>query len=388
MKLEQLQQALMQREAQQLKRSPVVLQQYKGRVIRVANKDYINFSGNDYLGLACDPQVLQAYADGALRYGAGSTGSPLVTGQHAIHQQLNDTLCEWLGFERSLLFSSGFAANQAMLMTLSDKHDVLLLDKLSHASLIDAAQHSTASFKRFAHNDLSALAQQLQRHQEANAMVVTEGVFSMDGDSPDLAATAKLCQQHNAYLLLDDAHGIGMLGEQGRGSAAAQQVASSELFCSMANFGKALGVAGAFIGASSTVIDYLEQFARHYVYSTGLSPALCAAVLTSIRLCREQQWRRDKLQQNIQLFRQLAIAADLPILTSNTAIQAVIIGSSEQALQLSAALKQPQIWLSAIRPPTVPVGSARLRVTLSSQHQTADIHQLITYLRQNYDLIA
>lgn len=396
MKLKQLQEALLQREEQQLKRTPVTLQRYQGRTMRVAGKDYLNFSGNDYLGLANDPEVLQAYADGALQYGAGSTGSPLITGQHIIHQQLNETLCDWLGFERTLLFSSGFAANQAMLMTLTDKHDLILLDKLSHASLIDGAMHSDASFKRFAHNDLSALSKLLQRNSQpeyikisnkiCNTMVVTEGVFSMDGDSPDLVGISKLCTENKALMLLDDAHGIGVLGDQGRGSAAAQGLPSSALFCAMANFGKAIGVGGAFIGASKTVIDYLEQFARHYVYSTALSPALCAAVLTSIRLCRTDQWRQDKLQQNIQLFRQLA--ADLPLLPSETAIQALVIGNTEHALQLSETLKQHQIWLTAIRPPTVAKGSARLRVTLSSQHQATDIYQLTSLLRQHYDRIA
>lgn len=389
MKLKQLQQALLQREALQLKRTPVTLQRYQGRMLTVASKDYLNFSGNDYLGLANDANVLQAYAEGALQYGAGSTGSPLITGQHSIHQQLNDSLCDWLGFDRTLLFSSGFAANQAMLMTLTDKDDLLLLDKLSHASLIDGAIHSGASFKRFAHNDLAALTKLLQRYssKQTNTLVVTEGVFSMDGDTPDLAATVQLCHDYKAGLILDDAHGLGILGKQGRGSAAEHGVAASDLFCTMANFGKALGVGGAFIGASKTVIDYLEQFARHYVYSTGLSPALCAAVLASVNLCKTEQWRRDKLQQNIQLFRQLALAADLPILASNTPIQAVVIGGTEQALQLSLALKQQQIWLTAIRPPTVATGSSRLRVTLSCMHQANDIKQLVDNLRKHYDCI-
>ncbi|WNO61135.1 8-amino-7-oxononanoate synthase [Rheinheimera sp. MMS21-TC3] len=388
-KLEQLQQALLQREALQLKRTPVTLARYQGRMLTVASKDYLNFSGNDYLGLANDPKVLQAYAEGALQYGAGSTGSPLITGQHSIHQQLNDSLCDWLGFERTLLFSSGFAANQAMLMTLTDKDDLLLLDRLSHASLIDGAIHSKASFKRFGHNDLAALTKLLQRYnsEQQNTMVVTEGVFSMDGDTPNLAAMVQLCQDYNAGLLLDDAHGLGVLGDQGRGSAAEQGVAPSALFCTMANFGKAIGVGGAFIGASKTVIDYLEQFARHYVYSTALSPALCAAVLASVNLCRTEQWRRDKLQQNIQLFRQLALAADLPILASNTPIQAVVVGCAEKALQLSLALKQQQIWLTAIRPPTVATGSSRLRVTLNCMHQADDIKQLVNNLRKHYDCI-
>lgn len=381
-KLAQLQHALSERAAQQLLRQPVTLDSYNGRLITINGQCYLNFSGNDYLGLATEPEVLQAFAEGAVKYSAGSSGSPLVTGQHKVHQQLCDTLCDWLGVERTLLFSSGFAANQAMLLTLADKQDVLLLDKLSHASLIDAALHSPASFKRFAHNDLSSLqallaAQTVAGHQP---MVVTEGVFSMDGDCPDLKSMLALCQHYNAPLLLDDAHGLGVMGAEGKGSAARQGIVNNELFCMMANFGKALGVAGAFVAGSKTVIDYLEQFGRHYVYSTGLSPALCAAVLKSIELCRSQSWRRDKLQHNIELFRKLA--ADLPLLASDTAIQGVLLGSNERALAASSQLKQAGVWLSAIRPPTVPAGSARLRVTLSSQHTDNDITLLVQQLRQ------
>ncbi|GAB2914449.1 aminotransferase class I/II-fold pyridoxal phosphate-dependent enzyme [Rheinheimera gaetbuli] len=374
----QLQQALSERAAQQLLRTPVTLEQYSGRVLTIAGQGYINFCGNDYLGLATEPQVLQAFADGASRYGAGSSGSPLVTGQHSVHQQLSDSLCDWLGFERVLLFSSGFAANQAMLLTLSHKNDTLLLDKLSHASLIDAALHSGASFKRFGHNDLSALQHLLS--QVKQPLVVTEGVFSMDGDSPDIKATLGLCQQFNAPLLLDDAHGLGVQGPEGKGSAAEQGIAANQLFCSMANFGKALGVGGAFVAAGKTVIDYIEQFGRHYIYSTALPPALCAAVLKSIELCRKDDWRRDKLHSNIAHFR--ALASDLPLLDSQSAIQAVVLGSSERALSVSQALKHAGIWLSAIRPPTVPQGSARLRITLSAHHTGQDIQQLVQQLRQ------
>ncbi|KKO46455.1 7-keto-8-aminopelargonate synthetase [Arsukibacterium ikkense] len=381
-KLTQLQQALNERATQQLLRHPVTLDSYNGRDITVNGRHYLNFSGNDYLGLATAPEVLQAFADGAAKYGAGSSGSPLLTGQHKVHQQLSDTLCDWLEVERTLLFSSGFAANQAMLLTLADQQDVLLLDKLSHASLIDAARHSNAHFKRFAHNDLSALNSLLaqQRALAQQPLVVTEGVFSMDGDSPDLPAMLALCQQYDAPLLLDDAHGLGVSGPEGQGSAAAQGMATSELFCLMANFGKALGVGGAFIAGSKTVLDYLEQFGRHYIYSTALSPALCAAVLKSIELCRSQNWRREQLQQNIGLFRKLA--ADLPLLSSHTAIQGMLLGSNERAIAASDQLKQAGIWLSAIRPPTVPAGSARLRITLSSQHTAHDITLLVQQLRQ------
>lgn len=377
-RLAQLQQAIDKRSAEQLLRTPVTLQHYNGRLLSVAGTPYLNFSGNDYLGLATEPEVLQAYADGARDYGAGSTGSPLVTGQHQVHAQLCDALCDWLGTEQVMLFSSGFAANQTMLQTLAQKGDTLVLDKLSHASLIDGALHSDAVLKRFAHNDIAQLETILQ--QTAQPLVVTEGIFSMDGDSPNLRTMQALCQQFNAPLLLDDAHGLGVTGPEGKGTAAVQGIAATELFCLMANFGKALGVGGAFIGGSKTVIDYLTQFGRHYVYSTGLSPALCAAVIKSVELCRSQQWRRDKLHSNIALFRHLA--EDLALLKSESAIQGVVLGSSERALAVSQQLKAAGIWLSAIRSPTVPKGSERLRITLSAQHTEHDIKQLVQQLRQ------
>lgn len=373
-----MRQALAEREASQLLRRSVTIERYSGRVLRVAGNSYLNFSGNDYLGLATEPEVIKAYAEGAAAFGAGSSGSPLVTGQHQVHQQLSDTLCDWLGVEQVLLFSSGFAANQTMLQTLAQKGDTLLLDKLSHASLIDGALHSGAQLKRFAHNDLSALHASLI--DVSQPLVVTEGVFSMDGDSPDLTAVLSLCRQYQAPLLLDDAHGLGVCGPEGKGTAAAQGVVSGDLFCTMANFGKALGVGGAFVGGSKTVIDYLAQFGRHYIYSTALSPALCAAVIKSIALCRSQSWRRDKLQSNIARFRTLA--ADLPLLASQSAIQGLVLGDSVRALNMSAQLKQAGIWLSAIRPPTVPKGSARLRITLSAQHTEQDLQLLVQQLRQ------
>ncbi|MEO3878851.1 aminotransferase class I/II-fold pyridoxal phosphate-dependent enzyme [Rheinheimera fenheensis] len=377
-RLAQMRQALAEREASQLLRRSVTIEQYSGRVLRVAGNSYLNFSGNDYLGLATEPEVIKAYAEGAAAFGAGSSGSPLVTGQHEVHQQLSDTLCDWLGVEQVLLFSSGFAANQTMLQTLAQKGDTLLLDKLSHASLIDGALHSDAQLKRFAHNDLSALHASLI--DVSQPLVVTEGVFSMDGDSPDLNAMLSLCRQYQAPLLLDDAHGLGVCGPEGKGTAAAQGIFSSDLFCTMANFGKALGVGGAFVGGSKTVVDYLAQFGRHYIYSTALSPALCAAVIKSIALCRSQSWRRDKLQSNIARFR--ALAADLPLLASQSAIQGLVLGDSARALNMSAQLKQAGIWLSAIRPPTVPKGSARLRITLSAQHTEQDLQLLVQQLRQ------
>lgn len=399
MRLTRLQQAVIARQQAGLLRQSPPINTAQGRLLSVKGKAYLNFSGNDYLGLANSKALQAALTDGAGRYGVGSTGSPLVTGHHSAHADLSAQLAEWLGFERVLLFSSGFAANQTMLGSLAADNDLLLLDKLSHASLIDAALQHKGRFKRFLHNDLTALARLLpaessadshcadsqnleSQSAESHSLVVTEGVFSMDGDSPDLVAMAKLCAERDAALLLDDAHGLGVLGEEGRGSWFAQGLKPTDLYCYMANFGKALGVGGAFLAGSKILIDYLEQFGRHYIYSTALSPALCVAISKSIELVRTEQWRRDKLNDNIRLFQGLAIAAGLPCLPAQGAIQALIVGESEQAMAVSQQLREQGIWLTAIRPPTVPPGTARLRITLSASQQPDDIEYLIKMLQQ------
>lgn len=404
MRLTRLQQAVIARQQAGLLRQSPAINTAQGRLLSVKGKAYLNFSGNDYLGLANSKALQAALTDGAGRYGVGSTGSPLVTGYHSAHADLSAQLAEWLGFERVLLFSSGFAANQTMLGSLAADNDLLLLDKLSHASLIDAALQHKGRFKRFLHNDLTALARLLpaessadshcadsqnlesqiaeSQSAESHSLVVTEGVFSMDGDSPDLVAMAKLCAERDAALLLDDAHGLGVLGEEGRGSWYAQGLKPTDLYCYMANFGKALGVGGAFLAGSKILIDYLEQFGRHYIYSTALSPALCVAISKSIELVRTEQWRRDKLNDNIRLFQGLAIAAGLPCLPAHGAIQALIVGESEQAMAVSQQLREQGIWLTAIRPPTVPPGTARLRITLSASQQSDDIEYLIKMLQQ------
>jgi 8-amino-7-oxononanoate synthase len=379
-RLQRFAQQIADRKAAGLYRQNPAIDSYQGRLLQNKQGAYLNFSGNDYLGLATEPKLINALAEGAERFGVGSSGSPLVTGFHYAHRALSDALCDWLGVDDVLLFSSGFAANQVMLQHLADKTDHLLLDKLCHASLIDAALTSDASYKRFPHQDLAALEMLLQRYP--SALVVTEGVFSMDGDSPDLSAVSALCTINKADLLLDDAHALGVLGKEGKGSWDAQGLQPNDMLCLMANFGKALAGQGAFLAGSATVIDYLRQFARHYIYSTALSPALCWAMKTSVELSRSQEWRRDKLNDNIQLFKTLAAGAGLTLLPSNTAIQPLIIGDSDKAMLISASLKKQGIWLSAIRPPTVPQGSARLRVTLSAMHQSDDIHFLVQKLEQ------
>ncbi len=381
MQLAQMQQWLEERKAAGLYRQTQVVQPLANGKLLAAGKVYRNFSGNDYLGLAGDETLRAAQAQALLAFGTGSTGSPAVTGYHPAHQRLSQELCDWLGVDAVLLFSSGFAANQALISGLVAKSDLLLLDKLAHASMIDAAMQLPNGFKRFLHNDLSALARAFSQ-QDGPHVVATEGVFSMDGDSPAMTELLALCQQHQAPLLLDDAHGLGVLGHEGAGTMSAQGLENAQLQCLMANFGKALGAQGGFLAADAVTIDYLRQTSRHYIYSTALSPGYCEAIRLAIQACRTQQWRRDKLQHNIAVFRDMAAEAGMILQPSESAIQPLIIGESERAMAISQQLKERGIWLTAIRPPTVPKGQARLRITLSSSHSQEDLQCLVQNLCQ------
>jgi len=383
MRAEQMQALLAQRQQAGLLRQLKVLDSVKGSSLSYQGKSFLNFSGNDYLGLSGDPTVVAALQQGASDYGVGSTGSPLITGQQLPHQQLCAEICDWLNVEAVMLFSSGFAANQAMLLGLCAENEKLLLDKLSHASMIDAALQLPGGYKRFLHNDVASLQKLLKIQTKAglNAVVATEGVFSMDGDSPDLPALTSLCQHYQTPLLLDDAHGIGVRGAEGAGSLVAAGLCSTAAQGLMANFGKALGGQGGFIACSQLVADFLTQSARHYIYSTALSPAMALAMSASVRLCRTEAWRRESLQQNIEFCQQLAKHYDLPLLPSNSAIQPLLIGDSHQALAVSQQLASQGIWLSAIRAPTVPLHQARLRITLTALHKKADLKLLFQSLR-------
>lgn len=382
MRTEHMQAVLQQRQQSGLLRQLKVLEQVSGAHLHYQGKSYLNFSGNDYLGLATAPAVVAALQQGAADFGVGSTGSPLISGQQRPHQQLSDEICDWLNVEAVLLFSSGFAANQAMLQSLCGEQELLLLDKLCHASMIDAALQLQGGYKRFLHNDVQSLQKFMQNQPDVAKVVATEGVFSMDGDSPDLVAMDKLCQQYRTPLLLDDAHGIGVRGSAGAGSLVHAGLASSSAQCLMANFGKALGGQGGFLACSQVVADYLTQQARHFIYSTALSPAIAAAMTCSVRLCRHEQWRRERLAENIQHCQALATHYDLPLFPSDSAIQPLFIGDSQQALTVSQALASRGIWLSAIRPPTVPLHQARLRITLTALHQKADLTLLFQTLRE------
>ncbi|MGF1746159.1 8-amino-7-oxononanoate synthase [Vibrio minamisatsumaniensis] len=368
--------ALAHRREQGLTRQLKVLENSNGPLLTCAGSRFINFSSNDYLGLANDPELVEAWQAGLSQYGAGSAASPLVTGFSAAHRNLEAQLCEWLGFERAILFSSGFSANQALLFSLLEKDDALLQDKLNHASLMEAGMLCPATMKRFKHNDTQHLESLLGRSSQS--LVVTEGVFSMDGDQAPLEHISSLTNQYDSWLVVDDAHGIGVLGEQGAGSCNAAQISPDLL---VVTFGKAFGLSGAAILCSSEVGDYLTQFARHHVYSTAMPPSQAVALSHACLMIQKQEWRREKLAELGTLYAE-QMSGLKGFVDTQTPIKPFVIGEAQAALSIAEELKQNQVWVTAIRPPTVPSGTARLRITLTANHSQKKILQLTDSLRQ------
>lgn len=362
------------------RRYPVA--QGAGRWLVADDRQYLNFSCNDYLGLSHHPDIIRAWKQGAEQFGVGSGGSGHVSGYSVAHQALEEELAEWLGYSRALLFISGFAANQAVITAMTAKEDRIVADRLSHASLLEAASLSPAQLRRFTHNDVAHLARLLASPCPGQQLVVTEGVFSMDGDSAPLAEIQQVTQQHNGWLMVDDAHGTGVIGEQGRGSCWLQKV-NPELL--VVTFGKGFGVSGAAVLCSDAVADYLLQFARHLIYSTSMPPAQSQALRASLAVIRSDEGdaRREKLAALITRFR--AGVQDLPftLADSCSAIQPLIVGDNSRALQLAEKLRQQGCWVTAIRPPTVPAGTARLRLTLTAAHEMQDIDRLLEVLHGN-----
>lgn len=369
--------ALAGREQADLLRRRIAMHGSVAGRLQVDGRDYLNFSANDYLGLADHSAIKAAFKAGIDCYGTGSGASPLVTGYSRAHQQLEETLAEWLGVEAVLLFNCGFSANQAVLKALLGKAHRLWQDKLNHASLQEMGSQLPCKMTRFGHNDMAALARQLEPNR---GLIVSEGVFSMDGDQAPWAELARLAAQSGNWLMIDDAHGLGVLGSQGRGTLAAQGVPPASVHIQMGTFGKALGVAGAFVGGSRELVDYLVNFARHYVYSTHMPAAQACAVSKSIELVRAADESRAHLAQLIARFRQGAAALGWQLGASNTPIQPLLVGESTVALQLAERLRALGLWVTAIRPPTVPVGTARLRITLSAAHREQDIDRLLEAL--------
>ncbi len=348
-------------------------------------KSVISFCSNDYLGLANHPDIAKAFKNAVNDYGVGSGSAHLVSGHSRAHHQLEETLAEYTGRSRAVLFSTGYMANLGIVNALMNKGDCVYQDKLNHASLIDAALLSSAlsasRFKRYSHNNLTRLEQLLASdHQSQRKLVMSDAVFSMDGDLAPVRQMSQLCQQHNAWLMLDDAHGFGVLGQHGAGVAEEFALDQQHLPIYMATLGKAMGGFGAFVAGSEALIETLIQKARPYVYTTAMPPAIAQAVLMSLKISREQSWRREKLQQLIKQFRMGAQQLGLSLLASQTPIQPIMIGDNHTAMAISKQLEQHGLLVTAIRPPTVPQGTARLRVTLSAAHSEADIEQLLNAL--------
>lgn len=406
MPFEALQDALNIRAASGLQRHHRMLQSAQGIRVRVNGKSILSFSSNDYLGLACHPQLIAALRDGAQHYGLGAGASHLVSGHFSVHDELEQALAAFIGKPAAMLFSSGYLANLGGVQSLVGRNDVIFADRLNHASLNDAMLLSRARVQRYRHNDVAHLEQLLRQSSGGRRLVITDSVFSMDGDLAPLPELLALCEQFDAWLLVDDAHGFGILGEEGRGSLfhhndllkkssrislevnneTLVNRSSSLLFSPriiyMATLGKAAGVTGAFIAAEQVVIDTLIQNARSYIYTTASPPALSSASLVSLRLLQEEQWRRAHLRKLVAQLRAGLRGTEWVLMHSDTAIQPLLVGSNDLAVVLSDALYRRGIWVPAIRPPTVPTGTARLRISLSAAHSEQDVAQLISVLHE------
>lgn len=379
--MKDLQEALERRHAEALYRSRRVTDSAQGPVLCSGGRHLISFCSNDYLGLAADPRVTAALVRGAERWGVGSGAAHLVSGHSAAHHALEEEVADFLQRPRALLFSTGYMANLGVVTALLGRGDQVLEDRLNHASLLDAGLASGARFQRYRHLDTADLARRMDS-AAGRRMIVTDGVFSMDGDAAPLRSLAQLARQHDAWLMVDDAHGFGVCGASGRGSVEAAGLSADQVPILMATFGKALGTFGAVVAGSETLIETLIQQARTYMYTTAAPPAVAEASRAALQLVRDEPWRRERLQALIGRFRRGAEQLGLPLTASDSAIQPLLMGDSKAALQLAADLEQDGILVVAIRPPTVPARSARLRITLSAAHQESHVDRLLECLAE------
>ncbi|WP_105171356.1 aminotransferase class I/II-fold pyridoxal phosphate-dependent enzyme [Pseudoalteromonas sp. T1lg24] len=357
------------RQQASLYRQRIAFERVGPRFLLRNNTQYLNFASNDYLGLGDEPIT-------GVENTLGASSSSLVTGYQNAHIALENYLKSKLNYQACLLFNSGFSANASVLKSLmNEANSEIFQDKLNHASLIDGGLAANATNTRFNHNDLKHLTRRLEKSKAQHKLIVSEGVFSMDGDSAPVAELAHIAKQHNAWLMIDDAHGFGVMGNHGLGSC--DDIKPEILIIT---FGKACASSGAAVLCSQNVADYLLQFNRDYTYSTAMSPWLASATLSRLERLYSADEKRARLKDNIAYFKTLASNHNLALMPSNSAIQPLVLGDSESCLALSEYLKSNGIWLTAIRPPTVPHNTARLRITLTAAHQAADIEQLINQL--------
>jgi 8-amino-7-oxononanoate synthase len=345
--------------------------------VRVDGRALLNFSSNDYLSLRTHPALTEAAHAAMARYGLGAGAAHLITGHTREHHALEEELAEFTGRERALLFSTGYMANLGVVATLSGRHDTVLADRLNHASLLDAVRLAGARLRRYVHADAADAARALG---SGAALIVTDGVFSMDGDTAPLAQLSSLAQQHDSWLIVDDAHGLGVLGGHGGGILEQEGLDARQVPILIGTLGKAFGTFGAFVAGDAVLMEYLLQRARTYIYTTAVPPAIAAATRAALRLLRQEDWRRERLRALIQRFRTACAAYALPLLPSQTPIQPLLLGDAALAQQTAQRLEELGFLVSAIRPPTVPRGTARLRITLCSAHRDEEVDALVASL--------
>lgn len=348
--------------------------------LSVEGRSLINFCSNDYLGLASHPDISLALKQAADLYGTGSGASHLVSGHSVVHQKLEEQLAEYAGRPRALLFSTGYMANMGVINALVGRRDLVLQDQLNHASLLDGGRLSQADFKRYKHVDMASLEQRLEQSSAERKLIVSDGVFSMDGNLAPLSEISTLAEKHNAWLMVDDAHGVGVLGPQGGGLVEQLGMNLKQVPILVGTLGKSFGTFGAFVAGSEALIETLIQFSRSYIYTTAMPPAVAAATLASLKIVRQESWRRDKLVQLVTRFRRGAEQIDLQLGASNTPIQPVLINNDAKVMQVGQSLRDAGFLVGAIRPPTVPVGTGRLRITFSADHSEEQVDQLVAAL--------
>ena len=371
---------LTERKARGLYRIRCAKETAQGPEIAIEGRRYLNFSSNDYLGLTDHPRLKQALQRGLDHYGLGSGASHLISGYTRSHRCLEEELAAFVQRPRALIFSTGYMANLGVVSALAGRGDTLIEDRLNHASLVDAAVLSRARLKRYPHGDVEALARLLPTVGHGQTYVLTEGVFSMDGDLAPLPAIASVCKHHHAVLMVDDAHGFGVLGLSGEGSLGHFGLGLEEVPVLMGTFGKALGVFGAFVAGSEALIEALIQRARSYIYTTALPPALAEAIREAVAIVRTERWRCERLRELIRYFKEGARLLGLSLKPSDTAIQPLILGDTAAALHAAKQLQARGVYVAPIRPPTVPRGTARLRISLTAAHTHDQVDRLLEAL--------
>lgn len=350
--------------------------------MRIDDHDRLTFCSNDYLGLAADPRLVEAMCAGATRYGVGAGAAHLINGHFTPHQHLEEELAEWLGVATTRLFSTGYMANLGVVGALVGRGDTVIADRLNHASLIDAVQLSGARLSRYRHNDLDDLETRLSR-AKGERLILTDGVFSMDGDAAPLAELVELAERFDAWLVVDEAHAFGVLGEAGRGSFEAAGLVPGERVLRVGTLGKAFGTAGAFVAGAAEPLEVLLQRARTYLFTTAQPPAVAEASRAALAIVRSEGWRRERLQALVAAFRDAVAGLDgVELMSSFTPIQPLLVGEASRAVAMAERLAAHGLLVPAIRPPTVPRGSSRLRVTFSAAHEDDDLSQLLSALRE------